>query len=231
MLEEAQNNIESKNIINKPRKVINNFEGLEEDFSKFVNSLEEEKLNSKIIKGILHVFPTCGKLHGLVTTGLKLYAMNKKLKYETEFINGELRKQANALVVSWNAIHDQKVSSIRFVPNKDEQNVLVSERRSYSITKDIDKLKLVVGKKFDEIFECKKRLFVKENNMQDVLFGVLKSTFGDAFMQAFFEEENHVVVNHDNFVKFMNDENVPNNAKQQMNEAVKKHEQSVKYSK
>ncbi|HUU87019.1 MAG TPA: hypothetical protein VMX17_04610 [Candidatus Glassbacteria bacterium] len=231
MLEEIQNNITSENTINKKQeKIITNFEGLESEFNKFVNSLEEERLNSKTIKGILHVFPSRGKLHELVARSLKLYAMTKKLKYETEFINEEIKKQAKVLIMSWNAIHNQKVSSIRFVPNKDEQSVLVSERKSYSIIKE-NKLKDITGNNFDKIFECKKRLIVKEDSMQSVLFGVLKATFGESFMQAFFEEEINIKVNHDEFIKFMNDNNVPSNVKQQMNEAVKKHEPSIKYSK
>ena len=230
MLEKSQNNIVPENINKKSQKVITSFQGLETEFAKFVNSLEEERLNSKTIKGILHVFPSRGKLHELVSRSLKLYTMTKKLKYETEFINEEIKKQAKALMMSWNAIHNQKISSIRFVPNKDEQSVLISERRAYSITAEIDDLKSIAGNKFDEIFECKKKLVVKED-MQAVLFGVLKATFGESFMQAFFEEEINIKVNHNEFIKFMNDNNVPDNVKHQMNEAVKQHEPSIKYSK
>ncbi|HUU88585.1 MAG TPA: hypothetical protein VMX17_12650 [Candidatus Glassbacteria bacterium] len=232
MLRESQENIPNDKI-NKKESVISDFQGLEETFSKFVNSLEEEKLNSKNIKGILHVFPSHGKLHALVMSGLKLSQMDKKIKYEMKFIEDELRKQAKVLVMAWNAMHNDEVSSVRFVPSKDEQSALVSERKAYSIDKDkiLDLKSAISEKDFNNIFDENSKFVLKNNNMRTVLFGFLQSMFGEHFMKAFFDEEITIKVNHKALTDYLNDNNVSDNVKTLMNRAVTRHEPSIKYSK
>ena len=218
------------------KKVISSFAGFEEEYKKFVSSVEKnDSTEIQLIKGILHVFVT-DKLHKEVIDGVEAAAKIAGLKYEQAEHDSVFAEYGRKVVGFWNEKYNapsMQVSSVRIVPEEDEdKSVLVTVKDSYSIKDDmIVMLKEEMGAAYDEIFEEEEILKVKQERA-GVLLKLVETCFdGVGKVKEFFFDSKISVSMRDSkkFQEYLKSDKVSENLKGKLRMACEQQKPTIKY--
>lgn len=213
-------------------KVISSFVGLEEKFSKFLETTEGNNVSAKVIKSILHVFIKNGKVFSLIVRGVELENTIKKLSYELNNIECELKNMGIVFINEWNSTNKENLISIRFVTMDNDnidKSVLITTKNSYSINAEgLLKLKNKLGKYYSKMFSEKVVLSLKPENQKIVLEFLSKRFKKD--VSEFVNQEMKLSVNHEEFSRIMNSGEISEDLKRMVKDVVVRHNPAIRYS-
>jgi len=220
-------------------RVLNSFVGLEPLYQDFLASLSNNKLNARVLDGILHVFAG-GKLRDKLVKALDLSSQILKLTRELSQVEKELRQYGIDFITNWkkaNPVAD--VCSTRMVPNHtdNDYSVLVSVRQAFSVDdaailalkSEIEAVKNDSGNLYSQMFEEKTTFTVKNGPLKDMLFDIIRQHLGEKAVDTLFDKETKVKVFGDKYEKLL--EVLPQELRTKVSLVVNKAAPAIKYPK
>ena len=212
-------------------KIISSFVGHTEEYKELLSTAISSSTSSHKDNNVI-VLSEDTSIADLVSHGVQISDMMKKLKSEIDIISQNLKQYGATKLQEWNKENNEDLASVRL--SDGERTVLITVKNAYSIDDEkILSLKKELGSKFTDTFTVENSWTVKNDKIKDVI-SLLKNTLGkagSAFIKEAFVEKNIVKVKSRKDLEKLLDSDISEEAKTIIKSAIKPQEPSITYPK